>query len=257
MSISLPLPDCRIHYDTYRLSVWEWILYGTAGLGLAVLMDYVFYRNLIFLIFLMPFGAIVPCIMKKYLREKRKEKLSSQFKDAILALSSALQAGYSAENAWKEALQEMTCIYGENGLITREFEYMVKAISVNETPEQVLTDFAARCGIAEVESFAQVFCLAKRSSGDLVSIIESTSHTISEKLRVREEIITLTAAKQTEETIMSFFPVGIILYLNFAFDGFLNVLYEGVIGRIVMTVCLLIYVSAMIIGWYMVRPEQW
>ena len=257
MSASLPWPGCQTNYDSYRLSLWEWLLYGTAGIGLAVAVDYVFYRDLFFLLFLAPFGALVPCMMKRRLKEQRREKLGSQFKDAIMALSSALQAGYSAENAWREAWQEMICIYGENALITREFEYMVKAISVNETPEQMITDFAERSGLPEAESFAQVFCLAKRSSGDLVAIIESTARTISEKLRVREEIVTLTTAKQLEETIMSLLPAGIILYLNFAFDGFLDVLYTTPAGRIIMTACLAVYAAAVLLGWSMVRTEKW
>ena len=224
---------------------------------LACLINTIFYRSWWCLILLTPLGVVVPLVMRKNLRDKRRELLGSQFKDAILALSSALQAGYSAENAWREAWQEMICIYGEDGLITREFGAMVKAIAVNETPEQVLEDFAARSGIDEIVSFAQVFRLAKRSSGDLVSIIESTSRTISEKLRVREEIVTVTTAKQLEQTIMSVIPAAIILYLRFAFTGFLDVLYEGLFGRAVMTVCLLIYGAAVLLGRHMVRPERW
>ena len=151
----------------------------------------------------------------------------------------------------------MACIYGREGLITREFAQMVRAITVNETPESVITEFGIRSGLAEAESFAEVFCLAKRSSGDLVAIIDSTARTISEKLRVREEIATVTAAKQLEETIMTFIPVGIILYLNLSFDGFLDVLYQGPAGRAVMTVCLLIYGTAVALGYYMVREDRW
>lgn len=257
ISTSLPWQDCPIRYDTYQLSWWEWLLYGLAGLCLAAVIDYIFYREPIFFLFLAPLGGIIPYLMKRRLQRKRQEKLGSQFKDAILALSSALQAGYSAENAWREAWQEMCCIYGEEGLITREFASMVRAISVHETPEQVICEFAERSGLPEVDSFAQVFCLAKRSSGDLVAIIDSTARTISEKLRVREEIVTLTTAKQLEETIMCFIPAGIILYLNFAFDGFLDVLYSGVSGRVVMTICLVIYGAAVLIGWRMVSPEAW
>lgn len=224
---------------------------------LSCLINTIFYRSWLFLLVLAPVGAIVPLIMRKHLCEKRRDMLGSQFKDAILALSSALQAGYSAENAWKEAWQEMICIYGEDGLITREFAAMVKAIAVNETPEQVLDEFASRSGIDEIVSFAQVFRLAKRSSGDLVSIIDSTSRTISEKLRVREEIVTVTTAKQLEQTIMSVIPAAIILYLRFAFVGFLDVLYQGIWGRAVMTICLLIYGTAVLLGRRMVRPERW
>jgi tight adherence protein B len=224
---------------------------------LACLINTIFYRNLLAVLFFSPLSIVVPLIMKQTLCRKRKNQLGSQFKDAIMALSSALQAGYSAENAWREAWQEMICIYGEEGLITREFAVMVKAISVNETPEQVLEEFAERSGLEEIRSFSQAFRLAKRSSGDLVSIIDSTSRTISEKLRVREEIVTVTTARQLEQTIMSFIPAAIILYLRFAFMGFLDVLYEGIFGRMVMTVCLLIYGTAVLLGRRMVRPEQW
>lgn len=228
-----------------------------AGLGLAAAIDFIFYRSIFFFFLLTPLGVVIPGIVRRRLQKKRIEKLGSQFKDAILALSSALQAGYSAENAWREAWQEMICIYGDDGLITKEFEYMVKAISINETPERVITDFAQRSGLSEIDSFAQVFCLAKRSSGDLVSIIESTARTISEKLRVREEIVTLTTAKQLEKNIMSIIPAGIILYLDFAFNGFLDVLYSGIVGRMVMTVCLVLYMTAVLLGIHIVSAKEW
>ncbi|MBR6528302.1 MAG: type II secretion system F family protein [Lachnospiraceae bacterium] len=254
---SWPWQGSQIRYDHYELSLGQWVLYGSTGLLLAWLTNTIFYQSFVFLFVLAPLGVIVPLVMRKNLCEKRRNILGSQFKDAILALSSALQAGYSAENAWREAWQEMVCIYGEDGLITREFAAMVRAISVNETPEQVLEEFAERSGMDEIIRFAQVFRLAKRSSGDLVSIIDSTSRTISEKLRVREEIITVTTAKQLEQTIMSVIPAAIILYLRFAFVGFLDVLYEGIFGRMVMTVCLLIYAVAILLGRRMVRLEQW
>ena len=235
----------------------EWIFYGAAGAGLALLIDFIFYRSLIFLVLLLPLTVIFPRAMARRLRKRRQEKLASQFKDAILALSAALQAGYSAENAWSEAYEEMVCIYGKDGMITRELAQMVRAIAINEAPENVILEFGARSGLAEAESFAEVFCLAKRSSGDLVAIIDNTARTIGEKLRVREEIATVTAAKQLEETVMTFIPAGIILYLNLSFDGFLDVLYQGAAGRAVMTVCLLIYGAAVALGFYMVGEERW
>lgn len=249
--------DYRIRYDTYHLTVRQWIFYGGTGILIAAMIDIVFYRDLFFFFLLMPLGMCFPVMMKKRLCQKRKDQLGSQFKDAILALASALQAGYSAENAWREAWKEMICVYGENGLITQELEYMVRALTVNETAEELILQLAERSGLPEIDSFAQVFCLAKRSSGDLVSIINSTAHTISEKLRVREEIVTLTTAKQLEETIMIFIPIGIILYLNVSFDGLLDVLYQGIFGRTVMTVCLAIYGAAVIAGAYIVSPARW
>ena len=67
----------------------------------------------------------------------------------------------------------------------------------------------------------------------------------------------MTTAKQLEHTIMSVIPAAIILYLRFAFSGFLDVLYEGVFGRMVMTVCLMIYAAAILLGRRMVQPQRW
>ena len=89
---------------------WEASLYSGTGLALAAAIDYVFYRDPLFFFFLMPLGLLVPLWMRRRRMNQRREKLGSQFKDAILAISSALQAGYSAENAWREAWQELICI---------------------------------------------------------------------------------------------------------------------------------------------------
>lgn len=208
------------------------------------------------MIFLLSLTAFTAWWYRRQRMEKRREQLGSQFKDGVLALSAALQTGYSVENAWTEAWREMVSLYGEQGLITREFAYVVKGIAVNETPERLIQDLAKRSQVAEIISFAEVFCMAKRSSGDLVTIMEHTAQMIHEKLRVREEIITQTAAKRLEETVMSVIPAGIILYLNFAFDGFLEPLYEGVKGRCIMTGCLAVYGAAIGIGRYLVQPKQ-
>lgn len=257
MSPSSAWQDSRICYDRYELSAREKLTWGGIGLLLGVAIDYVFYRSLWMMIALLPLAGIVPGWYRSRQIEKQREQLGRQFKDAVLALSAALQAGYSVENAWTEAWREMTALYGEQGLISREFAYMVKALAVNETLEHLVQDLAKRSRVPEIKSFADVFCMAKRSSGDLVTIMEHTAQMIHEKLRVREEIITQTSAKRLEETIMSVIPAGIILYLNFAFEGFLAPLYEGVTGRGIMTGCLLVYGAAIGIGWYLVQPRQW
>ena len=47
------------------------------------------------------------------LPEQEKQQLCSQFKETIASVAAALNAGYSVENAWREAKVEMTQLYGE------------------------------------------------------------------------------------------------------------------------------------------------
>ena len=108
-------------YRTYRLSFAEWLRYFISAAGAAAAAAYVFYRSFaVFLLFL-PAAVLWPFTLRKKLGRKRREALRLQFREGILALSSALESGYSVENAFAASLQDLREMYGEDGMITREF----------------------------------------------------------------------------------------------------------------------------------------
>ena len=56
-------------------------------------------------------------------------------------MATALNVGYSVENAMREALKDLQVIYKKDELIVREFRYMVRQLDVNVTMEKVLQEF--------------------------------------------------------------------------------------------------------------------
>ena len=58
----------------------------------------------------------------------------------------------------------------------------------------------------------------------------------------------LISAKRLEQNIMSIIPFAIICYVSIASGGYFDPLYTTFVGRIMMTVCLVIYVTAYITG---------
>ena len=58
----------------------------------------------------------------------------------------------------------------------------------------------------------------------------------------------LISAKRFEQNIMSVIPFAIICYVGVASGGYFDPLYETSVGKIVMTVCLVIYVTAYMLG---------
>ena len=89
-----------------------------------------------------------------------------------------------------------------------------------------------------------MFAAAKRSGGELVSIINHTSGVIRDKIQIQEEITTMTAAKQFEQKIMNLVPYCIVIYIEFSSPGFFRQMYGTAAGRVVMTGCLLIYCAS-------------
>ena len=221
-------------YETYELSRKEWGIYGAEGiLGIAV-MDYVFYRNAGLFLVLLPVGMLFPLMLRKQLKKRRLETLRGQFKDAILAVASGLNAGYSVENAFAVSLKEMEEIHGSDSMIAQEIRLILRKVRLNLTFEEALGDFAKRSGLDDVKNFSDVFLAARKSGGELMKII-------GEKIRIQEEILTATASRRMEQKIMSAIPILIVVYIELTSPGFFEILYSTMGGRILMTICLGIY----------------
>jgi len=233
-----------LNYDIYILSMREWLYYSGQGVLIAALFSYIFYRSLaIFLIFI-PFGIIVPLTKRNELKGKQLQQLNLEFKEGILLLSSFLSAGYSVENSVISASRELSVLYGAEGLITKEFRFIESQIHMNRSVEQAFLEFALRSGLDDVKNFAEVFSTAKRSGGELVSIISHTAAVIRDKVQVRQEILTMTASKQFELKIMNLIPFFIVVYIDFTSPGFFQIMYTTGAGRILMTICMILYMIA-------------
>lgn len=216
------------------------------------ILSYVFYRSIpVFLIFL-PVGICYPLMIRGDLKQKRLEQLRGQFKDAILSAASCLNAGYSVEHAFAEALKDMDRIYGADSMISEEIRLMIHKTKVNRTFEEAMLDFAFRSDLEDVRSFSEVFLSARVHGGELMKIIARTAEIIGEKIRIREEILTATASRRLEQKIMSVVPILIVCYLDLTSPGFFSVLYTTMAGRIIMTGCLAVYLGAMYLGKRMV-----
>ena len=173
--------------------------------------------------------------------EKRRSELLNQFKESLAVLSSFLSAGYSTENSFRASIPELKNMFGEGSMILREFETIVNGFSLNKPLEEMLSDFAFRSGLDDITNFAETFNIAKRNGGNLVHIITHTSGIIRDKVQIIEDIKTLNASKIYEQRVMNIIPFVIILYMNFSSPDFFVSLYTTFVGRITMTVCLLIY----------------
>ena len=248
-------PDCLCDYRVYRLSVSEWLWCLLEGIGGCGITAYVFYRSVGFFFLLLPAGLAYPFLRKRELQKKRQEVLRLQFREAILMLASSLTAGRSVENAFFAVSGELRELYGEEGMITKEFCYIAEQLRMNRTVEALLVEFAERSGLEEVKSFAEIFAVSKRSRGELVSVVAHVAHVIGDRIQVREEIRTMTAEKQFEQKIMNLVPYLIVIYVDLTSPGFFSQMYETVAGRCVMTLCLGIYVGACLLSMRILKQE--
>ena len=221
---------------------------GMKTAGMIGITAWLYYRRVWAVIFLILPGI---WLYREFLEEESKKKeqeFQKQFREMIQTLSSALNTGYSVENAFYETQKELKIQYPEEARISRELLLITRKLRMHIPVEQVLEEFAERVPSEDVKSFVTVFVTAKKSGGDMIGIIRNTTSQIGDKIEVKREIDTLLAAKKYEFQIMSMVPYGIIAYMSLSFSDFMEELYGNVTGIGVMTLCLGIYVGAYYLG---------
>lgn len=228
------------------------VLKATAA---TAVMSYVFYDSLIPAPLLLPVWMIYMRDWHDDISRKKEQELRQQFRDSIQVMASALKAGYSVENAIREAGKDISPVYSEETRIRKEFERMERQMDMNMSAEEVLKGFAERTGQEDIENFVNVFAVAKKSGGDSIAVIRDAVKIISSKIDTEKEIQTMIASKKMEFDIMCAVPFAIILYMKLTFGEFLNVLYGNMAGAAIMSLCIFVYMGAYVYGRKIIRIE--
>lgn len=235
-------------YGEYHFSIKEILECLAQSLCLCGVIAWLFYQSVWVIVFWGPVLYVLLKWRKRQLVRRRRKELNYQFKDALVSMSVAVQAGYSVENAVKACVRDLERLYEQGADIVEEFHYIESQQQVSVPVEKLFLDFGERSGVEDIENFAAVFSTAKRTGGDMNKVIQMVSRMLGDKIDVKKEIEATLAAKKSEQMIMSLMPVGIILYLKLTSPGFLGVLYGNPFGVSAMTVCLAIYGAAYWMG---------
>ncbi|MBQ8815419.1 MAG: type II secretion system F family protein [Lachnospiraceae bacterium] len=235
------------------MSLLKRIFHGAVSAGLVASLAYGFYRSWKAMFALFPVGI---AWYLHSMREERRRVLESgrgTFRDGMRSISSALSAGYSPENAVREAAGELEQLYGGRNEVVREFKLMVHKLNMNRPVEVVLSEAAENLELEDLQSFAEVFGVARRSGGQLVAIIGDTVEVMEDKQETEEEVATVLTGKQFEQKILTVFPLALIAYLNLSAEAFFSILYTTLLGRVVMSICLAVYLAAVCLSWKISR----
>ncbi|OEF99076.1 pilus assembly protein TadB [Vulcanibacillus modesticaldus] len=230
-----------IDYSTYQMSIKERIFYSIMAGMVFFVIGYIFYQSMIISSILAIFGLYYQKIQQKKLSEKRKQELVLQFKQALYSLSSALVAGKSVENAFKEVVKDLRMLYPDpNTYIIREFEIINQRVQNGQAIEKAVGDFSNRADIEDITNFADVFITTKRTGGNLVEVIRRTSNIIGDKLEIQQQISILIAQKKLEAQILSIAPFLIVGLISYSSPDYMAPLYQLGLGIVIMTISLIL-----------------
>lgn len=240
-------------YSDYILNNKEKIIGMLEYVFLCSVFAFFFYRSVIAFIVFLPGVFYFRKIYIASLITKRKKKLSTEFSQTLYSVISGLKAGYSIENAFIEAKRDAELFFGSESLMVFEIQIIKSGLNMHMNLEDLIEDLGTRSGDEEILLFADVFRCAKRNGGNITEVLSETADRIQERICIDREIDLLISEKLLELRIMEVVPFVILIYLDITSRGYFDILYEGLRGRLVMTICLMVYIVAAFVAEKIVR----
>jgi len=236
-------------YNSYEMTWKEKALCIGLAAAAVYAVGYLFYRSHVFSAVLCPFALFYPSVRKKDMILRRKNELNIQFKDMLYSLSSSLSAGKPVEAAFKEVPKDLAMIYPDPETpILKEAELIARRIEMNETIEYALADFASRAHIEDIDNFAAVFYICKRTGGNMVEVIKNTSNIINDKIEVRQEINTVMAERRFEQKVLNVLPILMVLLISVSAADYMRPVFSTIQGRLIMSASIVLLAAAYFIS---------
>ncbi len=224
--------------------------YALVAAVMTFLFCIVVLKNIIFAMILSVTALLYPPHMMKAKKKKRKDLLNVQMREAMQSISNSLKAGSSLQVAVERCLEDMKRILKTqvDKPIVDELEVMIYEMQVGKTLDEALIGFKNRVQLEDVDTFVNAALITKEKGGNLTEVMANVAESISDKIQIKREIMTLTAGKRSEAKLLTIMPLCLVVGLTFLSPTYMKPMYETNLGRTMMTVGVIFVAANYIIG---------
>lgn len=157
---------------------------------------------------------------------RRLNSFQRQLADCLSLVANSLRAGFSF-------LQTMEIISREmEPPMSTEFERVMRDTSLGKSLDEALHDMDERVGSADFSLVVTAVLIQQQVGGNLATILDTIRETISERIRLRREIGTLTAQGRATGIILACIPVALFLFFYVFAPSFVQPLISTTIGHL-------------------------
>lgn len=173
--------------------------------------------------FLMAFlGAVLGFFLPRmYIRSQRSRRLvrfNSQLSDMLSLMVNGLRAGFSTLQSMEAVAKEMPTP------ISDEFRRVVQEVSLGVSSDKALDNLVRRIPSDDLDLVVTAMKVQREVGGNLAEILDTISHTIRERVRIKGEIRTLTAQMKYSARILALLPIGLTLAIYLINRDYITIL---------------------------------
>ncbi len=199
----LEMADMKLKAGEYYLMV----IIASLGLGVLAWFLYGQYAALAGLVG----GSMIPKMVVKKTQSKRFQNFNDQLADMLNLMVNGLRAGFSTMQALEAVSKELPAP------ISTEFKRVVMEIQLGITMEDAFENLLMRIPSEDLDLCITAINVQREVGGNLAEVLETISHTVRERVKIKGDIKTLTSQVVYSGRFLSMMPV-ILSFLLWAIN---------------------------------------
>jgi tight adherence protein B len=225
LAMSLERADMKLTVSEF---IAARIFFGLFGLGLPILMLGTTPKGVGAAVIFGLFGYMLPKLYMIRGKSKRLNKLNEQLPDMLTMLANALKSGFGLMQSMDLVAKEL-----EHPIAT-DMRRMLQDINVGSSTEDALQAMSERSGSGDLDIVVTAMLIQQSTGGNLAEILDTVSHTMRERIRIRGEIKTLTTQQVMTGFIIGLLPVFIALAITVLNPEYINLLFTRTVGQVML-----------------------
>lgn len=152
-------------------------------------------------------GLFLPRFVVRSMKGRRLTRFADQLPGMLNLMVNGLRAGFSTLQAMEAVAKEMPSPVNE------EFRRVVLEMQLGIPMDKALDNLLVRIPSEDLDLVITAINVQREVGGNLSEILETISHTIRERIRIKGEIKTLTAQAIYSGRMLSLLPIFILFIL--------------------------------------------
>ena len=169
-------------------------------------------------------GFYIPRLYVKILIGRRLDAFNNQLSDTLILLANSLRSGYSLLQAMETVSRELP------PPISVEFARVVREIGLGLTIEEALAHMVQRINSDDLDLVTTAVNVQHEVGGNLAEILDTISHTIRERVRIKGQIRAMTASQRLSGNVVAILPIALAIFMYIFNPDYLSKMWKESCG---------------------------
>lgn len=173
-------------------------------------------------------GFAIPFVYFVKKRSDKRNKVATQLGDTLITICNGLKSGFSFQQAMRSVSKDMA------PPISTEFQRVLNEIDYGMTQEAALKRMYERLENEDLKMLISALSISEKTGGNLSDVLMTISNTVQNRIKIRQEVKSLSAQGKMSSIIIGALPIVISLIMMIMNPSYIQTLVDTEIGRMLL-----------------------